>query len=155
MGFHWFSLEKLLDPGATIGAVTLALMFFLLAWIASTITTRIIKRPTWVVGKLKRKVDHTVVRYIIQVKDLLIYIIAGMIYASIIPGLRALAGTVLAGAGITAIIVGFAAKSTLANLIAGLSLTIYRPIRIGDKVTIEGEYSTMEDITLRHTIVCT
>lgn len=155
MGVHWFSLEKFLDPGTTIGAVALALAFFILAWITSIITTRLLRRPIWVVGQLKRKVDHTVVRYVVQVKDLIIYIIAGMIYASLIPSLRALAGTVLAGAGITAIIVGFAAKSTLANLIAGLSLAIYRPIRIGDKVNIEGEYSTVEDITLRHTIVCT
>lgn len=155
MTFHWFSLEKLFDPSTTLGAIALALVFFILAWIASIITTRLLRRPLWVVGKLKQKVDHTVVRYVVQVKDLLIYLTAGMIYASLIPSLKALAGTVLAGAGITAIVVGFAAKSTLANLIAGLSLAIYRPIRIGDKVLIEGEYSTVEDITLRHTIVCT
>jgi small-conductance mechanosensitive channel len=32
---------------------------------------------------------------------------------------------------------------------------VYRPIRIGDRVNIEGEFSTVEDITLRHTIVRT
>jgi small conductance mechanosensitive channel len=78
-----------------------------------------------------------------------------LIYASLIPGLRALVGTLMAGAGITALVVGFAAKSTLANLVSGLSLAIYRPFRIGDRVTIEGEYGTVEDITLRHTIVRT
>jgi small-conductance mechanosensitive channel len=34
-------------------------------------------------------------------------------------------------------------------------LAIYRPIRIGDKLSIEGELCTVEDITLRHTIVRT
>jgi len=43
----------------------------------------------------------------------------------------------------------------LANLISGLSLAIYRPFRIGYKVSIDNEYSTVEDITLRHTIVRT
>ena len=32
---------------------------------------------------------------------------------------------------------------------------MYRPIRIGDKVTLEEHYGTVEDITLRHTIVRT
>jgi small-conductance mechanosensitive channel len=155
MDFGWFSIEKLLNPGSLLGAVALALVFLVLAWITSVITTRLVRRPTWVVGKLKHKVDHTVIRYVVQVKTLLIYLTAGVIYASLIPSLRALAGTLLAGAGITAIVIGFAAKSTLANLIAGLSLAIYRPVRIGDKVNIEGEFSTVEDITLRHTIVCT
>jgi len=72
-----------------------------------------------------------------------------------VPGLRALLGTAMAGAGITALIVGFAAKSTLANLISGLSLAVYRPFRIGDMVTIENEYGAIEDITLRHTVVRT
>jgi small conductance mechanosensitive channel len=43
----------------------------------------------------------------------------------------------------------------LANLISGLSLAVYRPFRIGDVVEIESEYGTVEDITLRHTIVRT
>ena len=50
---------------------------------------------------------------------------------------------------------GFAAQSTLANLVSGVGLAVYRPFRIGDKVTIEGEYGTIEDMTFRHTIVCT
>jgi small-conductance mechanosensitive channel len=81
--------------------------------------------------------------------------LAFLIYASLVPTLKAMMGAMIAGAGITALVVGFAAKSTLANLIAGLSLAVYRPIRIGDKVNIDGEFSTVEDITLRHTIVRT
>ena len=53
------------------------------------------------------------------------------------------------------VVIGFAAKGTLANLVAGFSLAVYRPIRIGDKVTLEEHYGTVEDITLRHTIVRT
>ena len=85
----------------------------------------------------------------------MVYLGTAIIYASLVPGLRALVGTFIAGAGVTALIIGFAAKSTIANLISGLSLAIYRPFRIGDKVLIENEYGTIEDITLRHTIVRT
>jgi small conductance mechanosensitive channel len=106
-------------------------------------------------GRLRRKVDQTIVNYIVRFKNLLICLMGLLIYVSLVPGLRALMGTMIAGAGITALIVGFGAKSTLANLISGLSLAVYRPFRIGDKLTIEGEYGTVEDITLRHTIVRT
>ena len=155
MDFDWFSVHKLIDPGTYLGAAMLALIIIILSWIACAITTSLLRRPNWVIGKLKRKIDETVINYIIRVKNLLIVIFAIIIYASLVPGLRALFGTMLAGAGITALVVGFAAKSTVANLISGLSLAIYRPIHIGDKVDIEGEYGTVEDITLRHTIVLT
>jgi len=152
---HWNWLEKLWDPSTGLGALGLAVLLTMAAVISSSMLTRIMTRPKWVTGKLARKVDETVVRYFVRVKTLLIFLTAGLIYASLIPSLRALMGTMIAGAGITAIVVGFAAKSTLANLISGLTLAIYRPIRIGDKVTVDGEYGAVEDITMRHTVVRT
>jgi len=155
MKLDWTFLEKLIDPGTMWGALSLAVVMIVVAWIACAITTRLIKRAEWVMGRLKRKMDETVVLYIIRIKNLLIILAAGLFFASLVPGLRALVGTMVAGAGITALVVGFAAKSTLANLISGISLAVYRPLRIGDRVDIEGEYCTVEDITLRHTIVRT
>ncbi len=155
MNWNEFSVEKLWDPSTFLGALVLALLIFMIAWIAAIVTTRLIQRPRWVIGKLERKVDQTVIRYTLRIKNLVIFVLAGMFYASLVPGLRALVGTFVAGAGITALVIGFAAKSTLANLVAGLSLAIYRPFRIGDILSIEEEYGTVEDITLRHTIVRT
>jgi small-conductance mechanosensitive channel len=151
----WINIHNLYDFGTKEGAVAVLLFIMLIAWLVCVITTRLLRRPNWVVGTLKRRVDQTVVQYIVRGKNLLIWIIAAIIYAALVPGLRAVMGSMMAGAGITALVVGFAAKSTLANLISGLSIAVYRPIRIGDKVDIEGEYSTIEDITLRHTIVTT
>ena len=155
MDLSWFTVKKLMDPGTILGAIALAIFFIVIAWISSAITTRLVKRANWVMGRLKRQINEEVVRYIMRIKNLLIFLLAGLFYASLVPGLRALMGTMVAGAGITALVVGFAAKSTLANLISGLSLAVYRPFRIGDKVSIDNEYSTVEDITLRHTIVRT
>ena len=152
---HWLTLNKLIDPGTALGASALALLIIIITWAACVLTTRLILRANWVMGHFKRQVDDTVVRYVVRLKNLLLFLIASVIYASLVPGLRALMGTMVAGAGITALVVGFAAKSTLANLISGLSLAVYRPIRIGDNLSIEGEYCTVEDITLRHTIVRT
>jgi small conductance mechanosensitive channel len=155
MDWSWISIDKFMDINTGSGALALAVLIFLLAWFASAVTSGLLRRPLWTVGKLKRKVDQTVVRYIMRLKNLIIFLIAIFIYASLVPSLKALVGTMIAGAGITALVLGFAAKSTLANLISGLSLSIYRPFHIGDMVTIENEYGTVEDITLRHTIVRT
>ena len=155
MDLNWLTVNKLFDPGTNLGAITLAIVFIVAAWAACVVTTRLVQRASWVMGRLERKVDEAVVRYIMRIKNLLIFLVAVLFYASLVPGLRALMGTIMAGAGITALVVGFAAKSTLANLISGLSLAVYRPFRIGDKVTLEDEYGTVEDITLRHTVVRT
>lgn len=155
MTFNWISFEKFIDPQTYTGATILAVCIFIVAWIACAVTTHLIRRANLVMGRLKRKVDETVAWYVTRIKNVLIFLTALLFYASLVPSLRALVGTMVAGAGITALVVGFAAKSTLANLIAGLSLAVYRPIRIGDKVYIEDEFSTVEDITLRHTIVRT
>jgi small-conductance mechanosensitive channel len=146
----WF-----IDPVTGVGAVILAALMFILAWAICAVTTRLIQRANWVMGRFKRKVDDSVMKYVIRIKNFIICLALALFYASLVPGLRAFMGTMVAGAGITALVIGFAAKSTLANLISGLSLAVYRPFRIGDKLTVDGEFCTVEDITLRHTIVCT
>lgn len=59
--------------------------------------------------------------------------------------------TILASGAITAAVVGFAARQTLANAIAGIMMAIVQPIRIGDLVTFEGETGTVEDVGLTYT----
>ncbi|MEL6038137.1 MAG: mechanosensitive ion channel family protein, partial [Methanothrix soehngenii] len=44
---------------------------------------------------------------------------------------------------------------SLSNIISGIFLAIFKPMRIGDYVDFKGEYGYVEDITLRHTIICT
>ena len=120
----WISLEKVVDPSTDTGAIALAILMIIIAWIVCVVTTRLFRRGEWVIGKLERNVDQTVIRYFIRFKNLFIWLLAFLIYASLVPTLKAMMGAMIAGAGITALVVGFAAKSTLANLIAGLSLAV-------------------------------
>lgn len=59
--------------------------------------------------------------------------------------------SIVAGLGIVGIAVGFAAQSTLSNFIAGITLLIERPFRIGDWVTINGQDGRVMKIALRTT----
>jgi small-conductance mechanosensitive channel len=63
---------------------------------------------------------------------------------------RAAAG-VLASSAVLGLIVGFAARQTLANGIAGILLAITQPIRIGDLVLFEGQSGVVEDVRLTYT----
>ena len=147
--------EYMWNPNTLLGTVVIGLLCLLAAFILSRLLDRLFSRGQWVMGRLGRKVDDTVVRYVKRVANLLVFITAGLVFVSLVPGLDGLFRTLLASAGVTALVFGFAAKSTLSNFISGMSLAVYRPFRIGDKVEIEGKVGTVEDITLRHTIVRT
>ncbi|MBX5468389.1 MAG: mechanosensitive ion channel [Thermoleophilaceae bacterium] len=67
--------------------------------------------------------------------------------------IKRVATGVLASSAVLGIVVGFAARQTFANAIAGTLLAIAQPIRIGDLVTFEGETGTVEDVRLTYTYV--
>lgn len=69
--------------------------------------------------------------------------------------LDGIANTVLAGSAITAIVVGFAARATLANTLAGIVITITQPLRVGDQVTIGEHEGVVHDVTLSATTLST
>ena len=70
-------------------------------------------------------------------------------------GISKLATSLLASGAIAAAIIGFAARQTLANFVAGIMLAITQPIRVGDWVTFEGHYGVIEDMRLNYTIMRT
>ncbi len=89
----------------------------------------------------------------------LVFLICCGLAIYLIPSLRALSVSIFAGAGVLAIILGFAAQHALANVISGVFLAVFKPFRVGDWIKMEegvdGEYGVVEDITLRHTIIRT
>jgi small conductance mechanosensitive channel len=66
-------------------------------------------------------------------------------------GITRVATGLLASSAVLGIVVGFAARQTLANAIAGILLAITQPIRIGDLVTFEDDTGTVEDVRLTYT----
>lgn len=63
--------------------------------------------------------------------------------------------SLIAGLGIAGIAIGFAAKDTLSNVVAGIFIFWDRPFYIGDLVEIEGEYGEVQNMTLRTTRIVT
>ena len=104
-------------------------------------------------GKLK--VDETVYTVLRRIAVAIVYIVGFAILISHVFKVENVMTTLLAGAGIAGIVIGLAAQSTLSNTISGISLAIFQPFRIGDVLTIRDDYGTVEDITLRHTVIKT
>ena len=69
------------------------------------------------------------------------------------PEVKSLATGILASSAVLGLVVGFAARQTLANAIAGILLAISQPIRIGDLVTFEDETGEVEDMRLTYTYI--
>jgi small-conductance mechanosensitive channel len=78
-----------------------------------------------------------------------------ILYAHLIPVLRSMGTALLAGASVASVVIGLAAQSTLGNLVAGVSITIYKPFRLGDTLQIAAPTGTdigvVEFISLGYT----
>jgi small-conductance mechanosensitive channel len=69
------------------------------------------------------------------------------------PSVRQFGTSLLASAGLAGLVVGFAARPVLGNLIAGLQIAITQPIRLDDVVIIENEWGRIEEITGTYVVV--
>jgi len=70
-------------------------------------------------------------------------------------GVNEIARSLLASGAIAAAILGFAARQTLANFVAGVMLAVTQPLRVGDWVYVEDQYGVVDDIRLTYTYLHT
>jgi small-conductance mechanosensitive channel len=67
--------------------------------------------------------------------------------------LRTLGVSILASAGVVGVVVGLAAQKSIGALFSGIQLSVTQPIRIGDKVVVEGESGTVAEISLSNVVL--
>ncbi|MBN8465979.1 mechanosensitive ion channel family protein [Corallococcus exiguus] len=81
------------------------------------------------------------------------YVIAAALLLMQFEVVRNVGVSLLASAGIAGLAVGLAAQKSLASLLAGIQLSITQPVSIGDNVLVEGEFGTVEEITLTYVVL--
>jgi small-conductance mechanosensitive channel len=96
---------------------------------------------------------QTRLRLVRRLISVLIVLIGVAIAASNFPEAKSLATGILASSAVLGLVIGFAARQTLANGIAGILLAITQPIRIGDLVTFEEQTGLVEDVKLTYTYI--
>jgi small-conductance mechanosensitive channel len=141
------------DHGEAVTAAATVLIAIVLAWIVDRALARRGAKLAGVVtrsGELSATTDTRLrlLRRLAFVGIIVIGIALALLQFAAVK--RAAAG-VLASSAILGLVFGFAARQTLANLIAGVLLAITQPIRIGDLVTFEDETGVVEDVRLTYT----
>jgi len=71
----------------------------------------------------------------------------------VIPQVRAIAGALLASGAVLGLVIGFASQKTLGNFAAGLLIAFTQPLRLGDRIDVDGVEGIVEEIRLTHTFV--
>jgi small-conductance mechanosensitive channel len=69
------------------------------------------------------------------------------------PRARQFGTSLLASAGLSALVIGIAARSVFSNLLAGLQIALSQPIRIDDVLIVEGEWGRVEEITTTYVVL--
>ena len=101
-----------------------------------------------VLGKLSsNRIHEAFFRTLIQ----LVVVYFGLVIALNIVGLEKLALSILAGGGVTAIVLGFAFREIGENFLAGIFLAFSRPFEISDLINTEGIEGRVQAIELRYT----
>ncbi|MDP9877297.1 small-conductance mechanosensitive channel [Variovorax boronicumulans] len=130
MSYLGNAVTTMLNPKSLMGAVLLGAIVLALA---STVVM-FVRRSARRVGE--HLSDVTALRFVSAFAQVLVYLIGFVLYAHVVPELRALGTALLAGASVVSVVVGLAAKDTLGNLVAGFSLVLYRQIRVGDMIRL-------------------
>ncbi len=138
--------EKILDnaPAIIIGLVLLA-VFIVLAYGLRALAKR---RLT---GRMD---DQLLVNFIGRIVFIVMIVIGFIIFLNQI-GLGGAAGGLLAGAGVSAIVIGFAFKDIGENFLAGFFLAFGRPFGIGDIIEVDGLKGTVVALHFRNTHIRT
>ncbi len=83
------------------------------------------------------------------------YVIAAALLLIQFEVVRNVGVSLLASAGIAGLVLGLAAQKSIGTLLAGIQLSITQPISIGDTLITEGEWGTVEKITLTYVVLRT
>jgi small-conductance mechanosensitive channel len=102
---------------------------------------------------LKERKIRTQIRFITRFAIAIIIVVSIAAILLSFENLRKVGTGLLAGVGLGGIIIGFAAQSTLSNVLAGFQIAFTQPIRIDDAVLAENEFGRVEDITLTYVVV--
>ncbi|TDB65246.1 mechanosensitive ion channel family protein [Arundinibacter roseus] len=84
-----------------------------------------------------------------------VFLLIGLSICLGVVGLEGTVSKILAGAGLSAFILGFALKDIGENFLAGILLAFKRPFKIGDLVDTQGVHGRIIGLNLRETIIKT
>jgi small-conductance mechanosensitive channel len=134
-------------------AATVIGAFILAEIVDKAMSRRAVKLAATVTGRELSATADTRLRLVRRLVFTTIIVLGIALALAQFGAVKRVATGVLASSAVLGLVVGFAARQTLANVIAGILLAITQPIRVGDLVTFQEETGTVEDVRLTYTFV--
>jgi small-conductance mechanosensitive channel len=136
-----------------------ALAILVLAFVAARVVDALLARRERAVTKLlgreagsAGRTRFVMVRRLAQAAILFV----GIAFAlGQFPQVGAVARAMLASVAIVAAIIGIAARAPIANFVSGIMIAFSQPVRLGDYISINDVYGTVEEIRLTYTYIRT
>lgn len=129
-------------------SVLVVILFYLLALVTGKLVAKLIR---------KTQANETVVR-LCQTSVRLVLIFTGLFVALSILQLEKTVTSLLAGAGVIGLALGFAFQEMASNYISGIFIAFQKPYRVGDIIKVHSSeefFGTVEEINLRTTSIQT
>ncbi|WP_229252601.1 mechanosensitive ion channel family protein [Dyadobacter helix] len=139
---HWFAEGIIIVPNLVM-AVVLMFVFRYLSGYGSRFITRVLTRVSN---------NEALVGLLSAVTKIAILTI-GVFFALGILGLEKTVASLVAGAGVLALALGFAFQDLTTNFISGAFIAIQRPIKVGDVIETNGYTGKVKSINLRSVIL--
>ncbi len=139
----WLDQAVLMLPNFLVGLVVVV-AFWLLA--------KLVKKG---VGRLLDSILPTQIARLIASVSYLAVLTAGVFVALGILGLNKTVTSLLAGAGILGLAIGFAFQDIAANFMSGILLALRRPFTLGELIETQDFFGTVKKISLRSTEIHT
>lgn len=155
------TLKAASDDLPLIGAmqqVTTLLLILAITWAAVRLTSAIgevivalnpVLEGQW---KRARKVE-TQTRFLVRALNILIVIIGFGAALMTFESVQHMGASLLASAGVGGLILGFAARPVLSNLLAGMQIALTQPFRIDDVLHVQGEWCWVEEVTATYVVL--
>jgi small-conductance mechanosensitive channel len=147
----------LLNPATIQGAILYAVIFMVLAWLSGRLLRATVERA--LARDKHDHLDRMAVKFLAKLLRYCVYGFALVAYTHFVPSLSSLGTASLTSLSVITVIVGLAAQNTLGNLVAGISLLLYRPFKLGDRLQVIAptgvETGTVENLTLGYTLLKT
>jgi small-conductance mechanosensitive channel len=145
-GQHWYDVRW-----------ARAIFYLVLTLVLARLVDRLLSRYGGGLTKVLRRdltvAETTRLRMIRRLCVIVILFVGIAISLMVFPQVSTLAQSMLASAGITALVVGFAARSVLANVVSGVIIAFSQPVRLGDYVAIDDIHGEVEEIGLTYTYI--
>jgi len=137
----YFTLETLISlVGNTLAAIVILFIGFAVASFAS--------RRIHAIGKNHISLDDTLFSFLGNIAR---YVVLAFTFLFVLNTFGVETTSVIALIGAAGLAIGLALQGTLSNVAAGIMIILFRPLKIGDFVEINGTDGTVQDITLNYT----